>query len=341
MTSFVRGIALLGFDEFASSQGLDPRALLAEAGLPDYDLDGPISVERFVALLELCAERTGNPLFGLQFGLHQGTHALGDLLYVIKSANTLGDALEALIRYYHVHTSGAQLRLERGDDDARLRYDVTDADAASVRQTVELAIAVGLRLMQALLDRTWRPDELLMRHAPGTKAGAYRALLGVAPRFDNPVNALVFDSALLATRLSASDERFQRLIRRHFDELAQLSLQELPHYVQRLLRNRLPSGNVTVEQIAEQMMLSPRTLQRYLQAEGTSFQQLLDDARQSMAIRYLRDSSISLTQLSALLGYTSLGAFSRAFSRWTGTSPQKWKQQHRRPIQPTDGASHD
>ncbi|MDT4837506.1 HTH-type transcriptional regulator VirS [compost metagenome] len=341
MTSFVRGIALLGFEDFARSQALDPHALLAEVGLPSDDLDGPISGERFVALLELCAARTDNRLFGLQFGLHQGTLALGDLLYVINSASSLGDALEALIRYYHVHSSGAELRLERHGNDARLRFDVTDADAASVRQTVELAMAVGVRLIQTLLGRTWRPDELLMRHTPAEKAGVYRALLGVAPRFDNVVNALVFDSTLLATRLNASDERFQQLARRHFDELVQLSLQDLPPYLQKLLRTRLPGGNVTVEQIAEQMMLSPRTLQRYLQAEGTSFQQLLDSTRQSMAIRYLRDSSISLTQLSELLGYTRLGAFSRAFSRWTGTSPQKWRQQHRRLPQPTSGAAHD
>ncbi len=341
MTSFVRGIALLGFDEFANSQGLDSRAILAEAGLPCDDLDAPISGDRFAALLEFCAERTDNPLFGLQFGLHQGTHALGDLLYVINSAETLGDALEALIRYYHVHSSGAELRLERRGDEARLLYDVTDADAASVRQTVELAMAVGLRLIHTLLGRTWTPDELLLRHTSVEKASTYRALLGVAPRFDNPVNALVFDSALLATRLSAGDERFQRLIRRHFDELTQLSLAELPPYVQKLLRNRLPGGNVTVEQIAAQMMLSPRTLQRYLQAEGTSFQQLLDSTRQSLAIRYLCDSSISLTQLSGLLGYTSLGAFSRAFSRWTGISPQKWKQQHQRLMPTIGGAVHD
>ncbi|WP_036997307.1 AraC-like transcriptional regulator QhpR [Metapseudomonas resinovorans] len=339
MTSFVRGIALLGFDDFARSQALDPHSLLAEIGLPVDDLDGPISGERFAALLELCAARTDNPLFGLQFGLHQGTHAVGDLFYLINSSCGLGEALEALIRYYHVHSSGAELRLERHGNEVRLRFDVTDADAASVRQTVELAMAVALRLIQTLIGRDWKPNELLMRHSPVEKAGVYRSLLGIAPRFDNPVNALVFDATLLATRLSASDDRFQRLIRRHFDELAKLNLQELPHYVQKLLRNRLPGGNVTVEQVAELMMLSPRTLQRYLQAEGTGFQQLLDSTRQSMAIRYLRDSSISLTQLSGLLGYNSLGAFSRAFSRWTGTSPQKWKQQQRRLTQTTDGAA--
>ncbi|MCY1522904.1 HTH-type transcriptional activator RhaR [compost metagenome] len=106
-------------------------------------------------------------------------------------------------------------------------------------------------------------------------------------------------------------------------------MQELPPYVGKLLRRQLPSGQVTIEQVAEQMKISPRSLQRYLHAEGTSFQKLLDQTRQSMATRYMRDSSVSLTQLSELLGYADLSAFSRAFSRWNGMSPQKWKQRHR------------
>ena len=73
-------------------------------------------------------------------------------------------------------------------------------------------------------------------------------------------------------------------------------------------------------------MISPRTLQRYLMTQGTGFQELLDDTRQAMAARYLSDSSISLTQLASLLGYADPSTFSRAFTRWNGISPQKWKQ---------------
>jgi AraC-like DNA-binding protein len=71
----------------------------------------------------------------------------------------------------------------------------------------------------------------------------------------------------------------------------------------------------TIREIAEHMMISPRTLQRYLMAQGTGFQELLDNTRQAMAARYICDSSISLTRLASLLGYADLSAFSRAFTR--------------------------
>jgi AraC-like DNA-binding protein len=169
---------------------------------------------------------------------------------------------------------------------------------------------------------------LLLRHPAAEALGTYRRLLGVTPRFGSPVNAWIFDDALLETPLGATDERFQQLAQRHIDELARVTLQELPAYVQALLRNRLPNGQVTIEQVAGHMKLSPRTLQRYLQAEGTGFQALLDRTRQAMATRHICDSSISLTQLAELLGYADLSAFSRAFTRWNGVSPQKWKQRY-------------
>ncbi|MBC9250960.1 AraC family transcriptional regulator [Pseudomonas alcaligenes] len=328
MTSIVRGTALLGFDAFATSQGLDPHAVLAEIGIPGDALDDVIDYAKFNALLELCAKRSANQLFGLQLGLHQGSQVLGNLLYLIQSARTFGEALKALTENLHAHSRGAEVHLERQGESALLSYDVTDGDAASVRQDVELAMGVGAHLMQGLLGRPWRPKALLVRYPAVVEPSAYRRLLGVTPRFDSPLNAWVFDSSLLDTPLSAADERLQQLVQHHIDDLTQITLRELPFYVQKLLRDRLPNGHVTIEQVAEYLKISPRTLQRYLMAEDTCFQALLDKTRQSMATRYICDSSISLTQLSGLLGYSDLSAFSRAFSRWNGVSPRKWKQRY-------------
>lgn len=137
----------------------------------------------------------------------------------------------------------------------------------------------------------------------------------------------MFDAHLLESPLSAADKNLHRLIQQHLESLDQLSIHELPTYVQQLLRSFLPNGRVTVELIANYMMLSPRTLQRYLANEGTSFQALQDQTRQALATRYLRDSEISLTQLAGLLGYSDLSAFSRAFQRWFGKSPREWQKQ--------------
>lgn len=325
MTSFVHGIALLGFEDFALAQGLDPRTTLAEIGLPCDAKDGVISGVQFNTLLELCARRSANPLFGLQLGLQQGAQALGNLWYAIQNAGSVGEALQALIQYFHVHSNGAQLQLECHGGYARLMYEVTDGEAHSVRQTVELAMGISAHLMQGLLQHTWQPHSLQLRHSPVAEPSAYRRLLGITPHFNNSVNAWVFDERLLNIPLSNADQRLRQLVREHLDELARITLQELPSYVQKLLRTWLPHGQVRIEQVAVHMQLSPRSLKRYLRTQNTSFQALLDDTRQALATRYLRESSLSLTQLAGLLGYADLSTFSRAFKRWNGISPQQWK----------------
>lgn len=330
MTSFVLGIALLGFGEFSRSQGLDPDQLLRDLNASDGEPNAQLSGEGFTALLEQAAQQSHNPLFGLEFGLHQGAGALGTLLHVVRSAETVAGALEALIRYFPTHSNGAALRLERHGQQAWLLYDVTDGNVLATRQTVELAMAIGGRIMEGLLGRAWNPQELQLRHPPGTRPAAYRALLEVVPRFDCPVNAWVFEHALMKTPISAADNGLQHLLKRHYDDLSNLDLQALPDYVQRLIRNGLFAGQISIEHIAGQLMFSPRTLQRYLQSQGTSFQVLLDATREAVAKRYLCDSSVNLTQLSVLLGYTCPGTFSRAFARWCGVAPQKWRKQYRR-----------
>jgi AraC-like DNA-binding protein len=331
MTSIVRGIALLGYNEFAASQGLDARGLLEQAGLradtPDQH-DELITYSRYTALLEQSARHSDNPLFGLQLGLHQGAEVLGSLLYVIQSGKTVGAALKALREYFHVHSSGAVIHLDIQGDNARLSYEVTDGQAASVRHDVELALAVGSHLMQSLLGRRWRPSALLMRHVSSVPSSDYRRLLGINPRFNSDSNAWIFDAALLGAPLSDADEGLQQLVRRHVEDISQLTLQELPGYVQKVLRTMLPSGKATLDDVAQHMMISPRTLQRYLMDENTGFQQLLDKTRQSMSTRYICDTSISLTQLATLLGYGDLSAFSRAFARWNGVSPRVWKRRY-------------
>ncbi|MFS2067939.1 AraC family transcriptional regulator [Pseudomonas sp. CT11-2] len=326
MMSTVRGTALLGFKEFSVSQGIDPDSALAEVHLAVDPLDAQLSGAQFNALIELCAVRSNNPLFGLQFGLRQGTQSLGTLLYTMRSTGNVGEALNLLTRYFHIHSDGALVRLERQAGGALLLYEVTDGTLVSVRQTVELAMGIAACLLRELLGHAWKPRGLMLRHCAPTNRIAYRALLGVPPRFDSPVNAWVFDEALLAIPLGATDARCQQLAQQHIDELARVTLQELPSYVQKRLRNELANGPVTLRDMAVYMMISPRTLQRYLRAQGTRFQELLDDTRQAMAARYLCDSSINLTQLASLLGYADLSTFSRAFTRWYGISPQKWKQ---------------
>lgn len=329
MTQFSRASSLARFDEFAQKNGLDYQHMLEEAGLPSDVLDHSeslISYQRIERLMDLCASASGNALFGLEYGLYQGVDIFGPLLYLLKNAQTVEGSLAELARYYHLHSSGALVTIEQQGPLVIMSYRPALDSGTQSSQVIELAIGVGKQLLHTLLGKHWQPNSVHLQTAPGADEQAYRRLLGQVPQFNSETNGCVFDAALLKAPLSEADPVLHKLMRQHMDKLDAMPLKELPAYVQHLMTSFLPNGRVTVEQVADYMMLSARSLQRYLADEGTSFQSLLEETRKNMAVRYLRESDINLTQLSGMLGYADLAAFSRAFHRWYGKSPRQWRK---------------
>jgi AraC-like DNA-binding protein len=332
MTYLTRASSLHGFNEFTRSQNLNPAALLREAGLPRDALENPdalISFHRFALVLELASKASENPLFGLEFGLHQGVGIFGSLFYLMRNAQSVGDALRDLGHYFHVHDNYGDVVVHRADDHALLYYATEAQNLPGSRQVSELVVGVGHQLMRTLLGGRWQPAVAMFQHAPAVNLVRYRRLLGVAPRFNSAFDAWMFDVGLLNVPLSDADPALHRLMQQHLDNASRLHSNQLPSHIQRLLRSFLPSGRVTIDYIADFMRLSPRSLQRHLAEQGTSFQTLLDDTRQTMTLRYLEESDMTLMQLTEVLGYANQSAFSRAFQRWFGVSPRQWLKQQK------------
>lgn len=327
MQDFARASALTGFDSLTAEYGLSYTELLREVGLPDNTLEnlqGFVSYRRFLELLQLSARRSGEPLFGLKLGLRQGVSILGPILYLLNNARTVGEALMELKLYFHLHMGAAHVDIRPYGDQMQLVYRVLDPTQPGLNQGAELALGIGYRLLQTLMGKNWRPHPMLLEHARQAPMREYRKLLGISPQFDSDTTALLLQPEELYLPLSQADPVLHQLIRQHLDNMQRLTDLEIPGYVSNLLRDLLPQGRVTVDQVAQCMAVSRRTLQRRLNDSGTSFQAVLDDTRQKMAQRYLRDSHMQLTQLSDLLGYSDLSAFSRAFTRWFGVPPSRW-----------------
>ncbi len=330
MIDFVRAAALANFSEFAAKQGLQPEKMLQRAGLP-RDLeqlpDSLISYSKLLDLMVLCELETGNRLFALQYGVAQGVNVFGPLLYLLNNARDVREALSELTAYYHIHSGAAKVAVDEQGKHAILSYTITDTSIASYRQGSELALGVGMQLMRTLLGKRWQPQSLLIRHTPVAEPAHYRRVIGMAPSFNTTYNGYMFDTGLLDIPLESADPALHRLIRQHLDHQAQMSAQELPALVQQLIRNFMPDGHATIEYIASFMKISTRKLQRQLELEGVSFQELLSETRQAMACHYLQDSTIKISQLADLLGYGDQSAFTRAFQRWYGLSPREWRKQ--------------
>ncbi|MCY1349014.1 HTH-type transcriptional regulator VirS [compost metagenome] len=337
LNPFVRALSLVGFDAFASGQGLNPADMLRHASLPQDSLrqqDGIIYHRRYCELLELCAAQSGNASFGLQYGVFQGIDVFGELFNLIRNAGTIGEALAELRANYFLYNGAAEISFDLDGGIARLGYHVNDCEIPGIRQAEELACSVGVQLLRALAGTGWRPITVRLRHQPLSDDAVYRRALGVRPVFAARCTELEFDASVLSLPLTAADAWLHQLIAEHIARMERLPADELPSYVRQLLRSLLPSGRASLEKVADCMAVNPRTLQRRLEQEGTSFQRLLDETRQGMAHHYLDDPSISMAQLAGLLGYSDASGFSRAFNRWFGVSPLKWQKRHSSNRQP-------
>ncbi len=337
MNPFVRALSLTGFDEFASSLGLNPLEMLRRVSLPAEILrrqDGILSYRRYCALLELCARQSSTPLFGLRYGLHQGITVFGDLLYLIRNTGTVGEALIELRANFSLYNGAAEVDLDVQGEQALLSFRVSDGDTPGRSQAEELACGVAIQLMRTLAGSDWQPDKILLAHPSLNQETEYLHVLGCQSVFSANSTGLMFDAATLALPLSTGDEGLHHLVAEHLGRIERLAATELPNYVRQLLRDLLPSGRATLEKVADCMALHPRVLQRRLAQESISFQDLLDDTRQHMARHYLQDPAISMAQMAGLLGYSNPSGFSRAFHRWFNQTPLEWQRQHGPKRQP-------
>ncbi|WP_432722687.1 AraC family transcriptional regulator [Jeongeupia wiesaeckerbachi] len=330
MTDLTRAATLSNYLELATRYGLDGPAMMRDAGLPAYSLTQPemfIAYRQFVTLLERSAQASGQPLFGLELGLLQGIGQFGPLSYLIRNCADVRQALHSFARYYHLHSASGNLALTAVGKHTRLAYQLDLPKGLPRKQALELALGVGVQLMRTLCGPRWQAEQLCLQTSPTEPLARYTQLLGHTPQFNAPENALMFASSWLDCPLTDADPALHRLMHEQLARQDALHHDDVLHRVSELLRSLLPSGDATLELVAEHLAISPRSLQRHLQAESHSFHALLEQVRKDTAERYLRESSLPFTQLASLLGYTEASTFSRAFRRWFGCSPRAWQRQ--------------
>jgi AraC-like DNA-binding protein len=237
--------------------------------------------------------------------------------------------LEAVQRYLPV-SLGCALSVVRDEGVVRLILDAPPADGA----TATLAEAWFARLMFVLRNTTGQNlqarEVRLQGEAVGHEAELAR-VFGVPVQFRYPANELVLDDSTLQTRTTSSDPQLVRILTQVANEaLARLPGSDpLRQLVRQAILKCLPDTDPSVNHVAARLAMSPRTLQRRLSKEGTSYQQVLDSARLERSIDYLARSHIPIAEAAALLGFSDLTSFHRAFKRWMGTPPAEFRRQCR------------
>lgn len=313
--------------QVAAAHGVDPARLMQDAGfdpgwLTDPDARMPLAVEE--RLWDEAAECAGDPLFGLHAAAAIRPGAFDVLDYAVRTAPDLRSALQRLARYNRLVHDLASFDLVPAGDALRVVHRFDDPSAQPCRQAADFTLASLVVVASQIGGRPVQALAVEFRHPAPADAEAYRQLFGVAPRFAAPANALVLAGEVLDRPVPAADPGLSRIVTAHAEQLLAQHPQapaSVAAAVRRRIAEGLADGPLTLGQMARDLHLSARSLQRRLDAEGTRFAELVDEVRRELALRYVADERLALGEVAYLLGFAEPSPFHRAFRRWTGTTP--------------------
>ena len=326
----VRVAALTGYFETMAGLGADPRPLLKEQGLSADLLANPeqlIPAQAAIRLLERSAEASGCMTLGLRMAQGRALANLGATSLLIAHQPTLRQSLAALTEFRARINSTLVLHIEEQQGEAILREDFCLARPEPTRQSSNLALGVLTRLCGAVLGDGWTPKLACFSHQPPppTDLAHFTSLFACPLQFNSELNGII----LAAADLDRPNHRADPQLASHARQLLELVMKPNSHSVaqdvDRLITLLLPSGRANIQTCAASLGVTVRTLQRTLDAERANFSDLLNRTRMQLATQYLANPRMRITDIADMLGYSSIGAFTRWHSQVFGMPPRKMR----------------
>jgi len=310
-------------------RGVDAAQVFERAGVPMYNTTDPLrrlTNREISALFRESVAITSDPYFGLFVAdtLHiSQLHALG---FALLTSSTLRDFCLRLTNFYRLVSDNVDIRLEESPDEAVIAVKLLQPDICW--ETRDAFVGLMVRLMRAIGKRDFTPIRVeLARPVPAAGDQPYRDYFGCEVLFDQPEMHIAFDRAMVDLPLpGASQELAQMHDRTAMEYLKKLDGRNISNRVRSLIVDKLSTGLVSKQLVADDLHVSSRNLELKLADEDTNFQQVLDSTRQSLASGYMEQSGLSITEIAYMLGFSDAANFTRAFKRWTGKSPSEFRR---------------
>ena len=311
--------------------GLSPAAILRQARLPvGLFSQGKVllTTEEFFALYRAIAEISHDPAIGLKLGTEDRVERYDPIAIAAICTRSLRDAIQRIGRYKQLTCPEKIELVERGNE-CVVHFTWLLAAEEEPAMLVDVCFAWILTIARRGTGRSIHPKRVEFQR-PETHRGVYEQHFACPIQFKAAKNVLVFHKAEVDADFATHNADLLAAVAPQLEaELKQqLAEKDLREQVKGTLKRLLAGQRPAVEQVARELRLSTRTLQRRLTKDGVTFQQLMEQARRELARHYLLRSSLELNETAYLLGYEDANSFFRAFHEWEGTSPGQWRSLH-------------
>lgn len=313
--------------DFLQQRGIDAEKLLGETP-PDPRGGGRsrYSAQQWCVLLDKAARHLGDPLLGLRLGQTIMPAHFGVMGYVLLASANVGAALKRVERYQRLMYDISPMRYSIEDDMVALTWG--DERGRPGPLADECGIAALVQFARDITGQHLSPVQVCFVNAAPADISAYMQFFGCPVRFACSETVVQFPISILGLPLRQPDAILVGLLERQAEALlAELpDIDDFEQKVRRHIASLLQEGEPSLERVAGEMNISPRTLRRRLEERGHRFRELRDDTLCRLAVAYLADSRLTLSEIALLLGFSEQSAFGRSFLRWTGSSPGTYRR---------------
>src|SRR5260370_22203060 len=305
--------------------GKDVERILGESGLDLRTInreEGRIPWEKQAHLMEIVARELGDDCYGLHLSAKVDVRDAGALGYLGLASRTLGDALSNLERYVQTFTEAGPLNLFTNRETAVVQ--LNPAVQRYHQQAEEFGAGLLIHAYRFFTKRNITPVEVRFRHSRRDKLREVTRFFGCRVKYQQKHLQIALKLVDLTIPIATADDRLLRILQAHCQSTLKNYLsqtEDLLQKVQRRVMDLLPKGQAKAKIIAIDLGMSDRTFTRRISETGTSFNEIVDELRQRLALKYVLETELNLAEIAFLLGYSNQPAFNRALKRWNGKPP--------------------
>ncbi len=311
------------------SYGLDPEPYFRNAHIDPKLINDPrarFSLATIDKIYSDLFEAVNDPCMGLKLGSLWHPSHMASLGYAWLASSTLNTALKRLSRYVRIINDAITVTLEEIDENIVITITSDDREIPTDYQQ-DSSSAILLTMCRANYGEGLNPVTVSFEHVGSACSGEYYSFFRCPVEFGAKHNQMIFPLHVVNKQLTSSNPQLAQINDQvMLNYLADLDKEDIVQQVKVAIIDQLPSGNVTDETISKAVFTSQRSLQRRLSEKGTTFKTILTEVRKDLALKYIHDRKLTLTEISFMLGFSEMSSFSRAFKRWTGESPKEFRK---------------
>lgn len=318
--------------ECAQDFGIDPEQLFREAGVdPEirWDQNARFEADQLDQLIWAVEQESDDDAFAFHLVEHMHPSYFGVIGYAWMTSASLRKGFERVYRYQRLLSDEGLITLEDQGEHLKvlLEWQPDCERDPALRERVRLTHVV--KLCRLNCGDAFKPDKIFFMQTEPPRPAAYYAYFRCELEFGAESTVMLINAKTADRPLPGYNPQLEQVLEKQIiDYLAKLDKNDIIGRTKSMICDQLPSGHVSVEDIADKLCLSERTLRRRLKGSGSSFKELLAETRRELGERYIQDSSLSLTEVAFMLGFSDSSSLSRAYKNWTGKSPSEYRSKH-------------